>query len=78
MWKYSGPTDLDRASPKELPDDEVWSRLGQVLQLKPKEKVDGKPLPFNSVIVSRLVCSLLFSPCFFLCFPFFYFEPPVP
>ena len=71
MWKYNGPTDPDRASSEELPDDEVWSRLGQVLQLKPKEKVDGKPAPFNSVIVSRLVCSLLFCPCFFLCFSYF-------
>ena len=23
MWKYSGPTDPDRASPEELPNDEV-------------------------------------------------------
>ena len=23
MWKYNGPSDLDRASPEELPDDEV-------------------------------------------------------
>ena len=71
MWKYSSPTDSDRASLEELPDDEVWSRLGRVLQLRPKEKVNGKPTPFNSVIVSRLVCSLPFSPCFFLCFPIF-------
>ena len=71
MWKYNGPSDLDRVSSEELPDDEVWSRLGRVLQLKPKEKVDGKPTPFNSTILSRLVCSLPFSPCFFLCFPIF-------
>ena len=31
MWMYSGPSDPDRASPEELPDDEVWSRLGWVL-----------------------------------------------
>ena len=71
MWMYSGPSDLDHASPEELPDDEVWSRLGRVLQLKPKERVKGKPAPFNSVIVSRLVCSLLFHSCFFLCFSYF-------
>ena len=71
MWKYNNPMDPDRASPKELPDDEVWSRLGWVLQLRPKEKVDGKPAPFNSAIVSRLVCSLPFSPCFFFYFPIF-------
>ena len=69
MWMYSGPSDPDRASSKDLPDDEVWSHLGRVLQLKPKERVDGKPTPFNSAIVSRSVCSLLFTPCFFLCFP---------
>ena len=55
MWKHSNPSNSDHASPEELPDDEVWSRLGRVLQLKPKEKVDGKPTPFNSTIVSRLV-----------------------
>ena len=71
MWKYNGLSDLDRASLKELPDDEVWSHLGRVLQLKPNERVEGKRVPFNSTIVSRLVCSLLFSLCFFLCFPIF-------
>ena len=25
MWMYSGPTDLDHASPEELAKDEVWS-----------------------------------------------------
>ena len=73
MWWYNGPTDPDRASPEVLPNDEVWGRLDQVLQMKPKEKVDGKPAPFNSVIVSRLVCSLPFNPFFFLCFPIFLF-----
>ena len=74
MWKYSGPTDPDRTSPEELPNDKVWSHHDRVLQLKPKEKVDGKPAPFNSAIVSRLVCSLPFSPCFFLCFSIFLFR----
>ena len=71
MWMYNGPKDLDRASSEDLANDEVWSHLGQVLQLKPKERVDGKPIPFNSAIVSRLVCSLLFRPWFFLCFSYF-------
>ena len=31
MWKYNGPSDPDRVSPEELPDDKVWSRLGRVL-----------------------------------------------
>ena len=31
MWEYYGPTVLDRASPKELSRDEVWSCLSRVL-----------------------------------------------
>ena len=31
MWKYNGPSDPDHASPKELPDDQVWSHLDRVL-----------------------------------------------
>ena len=57
MWMYSGPSDLDRVSPDELPNDKVWSHLDWVLQLKPKEKVDGKPGPVNASVVSKLVCS---------------------
>ena len=71
MWLYSGPSNSDPASFEDLPDNEVWSRLGRVLQLKPKERVEGKPMPFNSPIMSRLVCSLLFSPHFFLYFSYF-------
>jgi len=48
MWLYNGPSDPDRASPEDLPNDEAWSRLSRVLQLKPKERVEGKPVPFNS------------------------------
>ena len=70
MWLYSGPSDPDRASPEDLPNDEVWSRLGWVLQLKPRERVEGRPVPFNSSIMSNLVCSLLFSPHVFLCFSY--------
>ena len=73
MWKYSGASDPNRVSPEELPDDEVWSRLGRVLQLKPKEKVEGKPIPLNALVVSKLVCSPLLTPCSFsLCFPAFF------
>ena len=54
MWRYGGPADLDRASLEQLSSDEVWSCLDRVLQLKPKEKVDGEPASFNSVIMSRL------------------------
>ena len=36
MWRFGGPLDPDRASSEERPDDEVWSRLDRVLQLKPK------------------------------------------
>ena len=31
MWKYNGPSDPDRASPEELPNDEVWSHVDRVL-----------------------------------------------
>ena len=30
-WEYSNPMDPDRASPEELPKDEVWRRLDRVL-----------------------------------------------
>ena len=66
MWKYNGPTDPDRASLEELPNDKVWSRLDRVLQLKQKEDVNGKPGPHNSSVVSKLVCSCLSTPCSFL------------
>ena len=73
MWRYGGPSDPDRASLEGLPNDEVWSRLDQVLQLKSKEKVDGKPRPLNDSVVSKLVCSPLFTPCSFpLYFPAFF------
>ena len=74
MSRYSGALDPDRVSPEELPDDKVWSRLGWVLQLKPKERVDGKPGPLNASVVSKLVCSSLFTSCSFpLCLPAFLF-----
>ena len=74
MWMYNGLMDPDRASLEELPNDEVWSHLDWVLQLKPKEKVDGKPRPLNALVVSKMVCSPLFAPCsLLLCFPTFLF-----
>ena len=30
MWMYGGRSDPDRASPEDLPDNEVWSHLGRV------------------------------------------------
>ena len=72
MWRYGGPSNPDRASLEELPGDKVWSRLDRVLQLKPKERVDGKPIPLNASVVSKLVCSSFFTSCSFpLCFPAF-------
>ena len=59
MWMYDGLSDPDRTSLEDLSDDEVWSCIGRVLQLRPKERVEGRPIPFNSSIVSHLVCSLL-------------------
>ena len=72
MWRYNGASNPDHVSLVELPDDEVWSRLSQVLQLKPKEKVEGKPIPLNASVVSKLVCSSFFTSCSFpLCSPAF-------
>jgi len=59
MWEYGGRSDPNRASPEELLDDEVWSHVGWVLQLRPREMVVGKPIPLNASIVSTLVRSLV-------------------
>ena len=73
MWKYNGSMDPNHASSEELPNDEVWSCLDQVLQLRPKKTLDGKPRPLNTATVSKLVCSPLFTPCSFpLCSPIFF------
>ena len=78
MWMYGGWSDPDHASPEDLPDDEVWSRLDRVLQLRPKEIHDGKPGPLNAATVSKLVCTPLFTPCSFpFALLFFDFESPV-
>ena len=66
------------AGNSSLPDNEVWSRPDRVLQMKSKEKVEGKPKPLNASVVSRMVCFLFYS--VFLSpslFCFFYFESPV-
>ena len=31
MWTYGGRSDPDRASPEDLPNDEIWSHIGRVL-----------------------------------------------
>ena len=69
MWRYGGRSDPDRVSPEELLDDEIWSHVGRVLQLRPNETVVGKPIPFNASIVPTLVCSL-FCSCSSAPFPF--------
>ena len=56
MWEYIGPMDPDRASPKELPKDEVWSRLDRVLQLRDEDSLDGTPGPLHATKLSNLVC----------------------
>ena len=71
MWTYSGWSDPDRASPEELPDDEIWGHVGRVLQLRPGETVVGKPIPFNASIVPTLVCPLILF-VLFLCFFHFF------
>ena len=58
MWEYSGPMDPDRASPEELPKDEVWSQLDRVLQLRDKDSLEGTPIPLHAAKLSNLVCPL--------------------
>ena len=70
MWEYGGQSDPNRASLEELLDDEVWSHVGRVLQLRPRETVVGKPIPFNASIVPTLVCSLILFVLFLFLFPF--------
>ena len=70
MWTYGGRSDLDRVSLKELPDDKIWNHVGRVLQLRPRETVVGKSIPFNASIVPTLVCSLILF-MLFLCPLFF-------
>ena len=65
IWRYGVPSDPARVSPEELTDDEVWSHLDRVLQLKPKEKVEGKPMPLNASVVSKMVCYSFFTSCSF-------------
>ena len=63
MWMYTSPTDPDRASSEELPNDKVWSRLDRVLQLRAKETLDGKPGPLHAEKLPNLVRSPLLIPC---------------
>ena len=63
MWNYSGPTDLDCASPEELAKDEVWNQLDRVLQLRAKETLEGKPKPLHASKLSNLVHSPLLTSC---------------
>ena len=65
MWNYLGPIDPDRASLEELGNDEVWSQLDRVLQLRAQESLEGKPGPLHTVKLSTLVCSPLLIPCLF-------------
>ena len=77
MWKYNGPMDPDPMLPEELSNDEVWSRLDRVLHLKPKEKVDGKPVPQCRDGVQTGVLPSLLRVLFPFALLFFDFEPPV-
>ena len=65
MWLYNGLADPDRASPEELPNDEVWSRLNRVLQLRPKESLDGNPGALNASRLSKMVRSPFLTLCSF-------------
>ena len=65
MWMYTSPTDPNHASPEELANDEVWSHLDRVLQLRAKETLDGKPGSFHVTKLSKMVCSPLLTLCSF-------------
>ena len=65
MWMYGGSMDPDHVSPEELANDEVSSRLDRVLQLRPRETLDGKSGALNTAKQSNLVCSPLFISVFF-------------
>ena len=74
MWMYSGPMDPDRASPKELTKDEVWSQLDRVLQLRAQESLEVKPGPLHAAKLSTLVRSPLLIPMSFSPFALLYFD----
>lgn len=54
MWEYLSPMDPNRASPKELPKAEVWSRLDRVLQLRDRDSLEGKLGPLHAAKLSNL------------------------
>ena len=56
MWEYISLMDPDHASPEELPKDEVWSQLDQVLQLRDKDSLEGMPGPLHATKLSNLIC----------------------
>ena len=56
MLEYSSPTDPDRALSEELSKDEVWSYLGQALQLRDEDTLEGMPGPLHAAKLSNLVC----------------------
>ena len=62
MWEYLGPMDPDRASPEELPKDEVWSQLDWVLQLRDQDSLEGKLGPLHAMKPSNLICFPLLFP----------------
>ena len=59
MWEYSGLTDPDHASLEELSKDEVQGYLGQALQLRDEDSLEGMPGPLHVVKLSNLVCFFL-------------------
>ena len=56
MWGYSGSMDPDHASLEELSKDEVRGYLGQALQLRDEDSLEGTPGPLHAVKLSNLVC----------------------
>jgi hypothetical protein len=46
---YTSPMNPDCTSLEELANDEVWSHLDRVLQLRAKETLNGKPGPLHAM-----------------------------
>ena len=56
MWEYSGPMDPSHTLLEELSNDEVWSHLDRVLQLRDEDSLEGMLGPLHATKLSNLVC----------------------
>ncbi|RLM54761.1 hypothetical protein C2845_PM10G12180 [Panicum miliaceum] len=65
MWEYTGPSDPDRVSPEDMPDDNVWSWVEFVLKVGNQQTIGGLDafdkghLPNLDSVVLNPVCICL-------------------